>query len=182
MSSPDPRSASRRPYGRLLAATAAVLLLAGCGAEIRPLYGSARGGATVEAIRHVDIGPGSDRIGQQIRNELVFAFYGGAGDISAPATHRLDITVTSSSNATGIVRNQNLPSAYVEQVTATYVLTEISGGHTVASGSSFANAAYDYSQQRFADARARRDAENRAAGVIATDIRDKVAVYFATRK
>ncbi|TBW35808.1 hypothetical protein EYW49_15555 [Siculibacillus lacustris] len=180
MSSPD--RSGRRALARLLPCAALVLGLGACGADIRPLYGSLQGGATVEAIRHVDIGPGPDRIGQQIRNELVFAFYGGAGDVTTPATHRLELTVTSSANAIGVVRNQNLPSAYVEQISATFVLTEISSGHTVATGSAFANASYDYSQQRFADIRAHRDAENRAAGVIAGDIRNKISLYFANRR
>jgi LPS-assembly lipoprotein len=182
MSSPD-RSPSFRPRIGLAAALAATLLVAGCaGTEIRPLYASGSGGATAESLRRIDIAPGGGRIGQVIRNELVFSFYGGAGEPTAPATHRLDITVTSSSNSVGIVRNQSLPSAYVVQLTASWVLTELAGHHTVASGTSFANAAFDYSQQRFADLRALRDAENRAAGVIATDIRTKVAILFAGRR
>lgn len=182
MSSPD-RSASFRPRLALAAALAATLLVAGCaGTEIRPLYASGSGGVTAEALRRIDIAPGGNRYGQMIRNELVFSFYGGAGEPTRPATHRLDINVTNAANPVGIVRNQSLPSAYVEQFTATWVLTELAGHHTVASGTSFAAAAYDYSQQRFADARALRDAENRAAGVIATDIRTKIATIFAGRR
>lgn len=182
MSSPDRHGSSRLRTG-LWPALAAVLLLSGCsGTEIRPLYGSARGGATAEALRRVDIAPGGGRIGQVIRNEMVFTFYGGAGEAEKPATHRLDFTVTNVNNAVGIIRSQSLPSAYVEQLTATWVLTELAGNHTVASGTSFATAAYDYSQQRFADVRALRDAENRAAGTIAADIRNKVAIWFAEHK
>jgi LPS-assembly lipoprotein len=52
----------------------------------------------------------------------------------------------------------------------------------VTSGTSFANAAYDYSQQGYANVRAKRDAENRVATAVAGDIRNKLAVWFASRR
>lgn len=177
MSSPDRIDRLRR------LAVAAVLALAGAGLAActgapRPLYGPASG--TVEGLRKVDIAAVSGRVGQQVRNELVFHFYGGAGAVEGKPTYRLDLTVTSTDNPVGVERYRNLPAAYVETLTATYALVDVASGATVTSGTSFANAAYDYSQQLYADVRAKRDAENRAAGVVAADIRTKVAVWFAT--
>lgn len=176
MSSPETRP--RRLAVALLLAAVTSAGLAGCtGTGLRPLYGGAAGDETVTALRSVDVvAPG--RIGQQIRNDLVFGFSGGAGEPDRPRW-RLEITTTVIDTAVGIDRYANLATAHIGQVSATWVLTEIATGRTVSTGTSFANAAYDYSQQRFADLRARRDAENRAAGQIARDIRNKVAVWFA---
>lgn len=179
MSSPDrPSHLARLALGLALGLSAAGL--AACSDVPRPLYGKASGAS--EALRSVDIGAVQGRVGQQVRNELVFGFYGGEGDVRGKPVYRLELTVTSIDNAVGVERYRNLPSAYVEQVTATYALVDIASGATVTSGTSFANAAYDYSEQRFADVRAKRDAENRVATVVAGDIRAKLAAFFASRR
>lgn len=174
MSSPE--TAARR--GVLALSILGALALAGCtGTGIRPLYGGSAGAETSAALRQVQVvSPG--RIGQVIRNDLVFGFSGGAGEPDRPRW-RLDVTTTSVDTSVGLDRYTNLATAHIGQLSADWVLTEIATGRTVATGTSFANAAYDYSQQRFADLRAKRDAENRAAGAIALDIRTKVAVWFA---
>lgn len=188
MSSPDRTADTRRrpSLGLALVVALAAAGLTGCGADIHPLYGSLGNGGsgpeTTEALRHVDVGVIGGRVGQQIRNDLVFGFYGGEGDVAKPARYRLDITVTESANAVGIERYHNLPSAYLLQMSAAWVVSENATGHTLASGTAYAQAAYDISQQRYAAVRAQRDAENRAASVIASDIRTKVAVHFATHR
>ena len=179
MSSPDRFARPRR----LLSGLAVALALAGLGACTegpRPLYGKATGSAS--ALQTVDIAAAQGRVGQQVRNELAFGFYGGAGEVEGKPVYRLELTVTSIDNAVGVERFRNLPSAYVEQITATYALIDIASGATVTSGTSFANAAYDYSDQRFANVRAKRDAENRVATAVAADIRNKLAVYFASHR
>lgn len=176
MSSPDRVAPLRRlALGVVLGLAAAGL--AACTDMPRPLYGKATG--TVAPLRSIDVAAVPGRVGQQVRNELVFRLYGGAGDVEGKPVHRLELTVTSIDNAVGVERYRNLPAAYVERITATYALVDIASGATVTSGTSFAQAAYDYSPQRYADVRAKRDAENRVATVVAEDIRTKLAVYFA---
>ena len=179
MSSPDRFARLRRlSAGAVLAL--AFTGLAGCSEMPRPLYGKATG--TVPALRSIDVAAVTGRVGQQVRNELVFRLYGGEGDVEGKPVHRLELTVTSIDNAVGVERYRNLPAAYVERITATYALIDIASGTTIDSGTSFAQAAYDYSPQRFANVRAKRDAENRVATVVADDIRTKLAVFFASRK
>lgn len=174
MSSPD-RGFSRRS---LVAVALASALLAGCTTGgIRPLYGGGYGGETATPLASIDV-VSTGRVGQQIRNELVFGFNGGAGEPDKPRW-RLDVQSASVDTAVGVDRYTNLATAQLDQISATWVLTEIGTGRTVTSGTAFANAAYDYSQQRFANLRAKRDADNRAAAAIARDIRTKVAVWFA---
>jgi LPS-assembly lipoprotein len=66
-------------------------------------------------------------------------------------------------------------------INATYVLTEIASGKAVVNGQTFARVSYDIpgQEQRFARLRGLRDAETRAAKVIADNIRSRVASYFA---
>jgi LPS-assembly lipoprotein len=173
MSSPDRGLRPLAVAGLLVAG----LALSGCTTTgIRPLYGSS-GSGTVVALKDVDVTT-SGRIGQQIRNDVVFGFSGGAGEPVKPRW-RLEIATTDVDTAVGIDRYANLATGRLDQISANWVLTEVGTNRTLVTGTSFANAAYDYSQQRFADVRAKRDAENRAAQAIALDIRTKIAVWFS---
>lgn len=175
MSSPD-RDPTRRAALALLAAG---LALAGC-SDVRPLYGSLDGNSPVAArMASVDVQLADSRVSQRIRNELLFAFYGG-GEPAQPA-YRLNLRINEASVPVGVERLTDVPSAYLLQLSASYQLVEIATGKTVMTGSSFSNASYDFSQQRFANVRAQRDAENRVANAIAADIRTKIAAHFATR-
>ena len=63
---------------------------------------------------------------------------------------------------------------------ATYVLSDRATDKTLTTGRSFASASYDFSTQRFANLRAKRDAEERVAKTVADDIQSRIAAYFAT--
>ena len=65
-------------------------------------------------------------------------------------------------------------------LTATYTLTEVATGRIVVTGQTFSRVSYDIpgQQQRFARLRGLRDAESRAAKVIADNIRNRLASYF----
>ena len=65
-------------------------------------------------------------------------------------------------------------------INATYTLTDLATGKTVVTGQTFSRVSYNIpgQQQRFAGARGRRDAENRAAKVIADNIKSRLASYF----
>jgi LPS-assembly lipoprotein len=81
-----------RPLLAALAVTAA-LGLAGCG--IQPLYGTTAGGSRLGAVMAgVDVTPIPGRVGQRVRNELIFENTGGGG--AAPTTYKLDIVIKES--------------------------------------------------------------------------------------
>ena len=65
-------------------------------------------------------------------------------------------------------------------ITATYSLVELKTGKPVLSDQTFSRVSFDSpgGQQRFARVRALRDAENRAAQVLADSIRNRLASYF----
>ena len=73
------------------------------------------------------------------------------------------------------------PDVQVFGINVNYILTEIATGKPVVTGTTFARVSYDNpgQQQRFANARGQRDAENRAAKVISEAIKSRLASYFA---
>jgi LPS-assembly lipoprotein len=72
------------------------------------------------------------------------------------------------------------PTAQIDSVVAYYQLVEIATGKTVVSDSTTAHVDYDIpgQQQRFAKARAGRNAEDLATQVVAERIRNRLASYF----
>ena len=69
------------------------------------------------------------------------------------------------------------------RLNASYVLTEIATGKAVVSGTTFSRVSYDIpgQQQRFAGDRGLRDAENRAAKVIAEKGPSAACIVFRRR-
>ena len=65
-------------------------------------------------------------------------------------------------------------------INATYELFDVASGKVLITGQTFSRVSYNVpgQQQRFAGARGLRDAENRAAKVIADNIRSRLASYF----
>ena len=178
MSSPDRRPSRRR----FLASAGGIGLLAGLLAactSVRPLYAPDATGTGMRAdLARVKVITPSTRAGMKVRNELIFGLNGGV-DPDRPA-YRLVVRVVDGTVPIGTEQYQKLPAATMVQLNAGFQLIEAATGHVAFQGTSFANASYDYSSQRFANARARLDATDRAAGVIATDIRAKLTAWFAT--
>ena len=170
MSSSDGfRRAGRRP----LLAAAAMLLLSGC---IHPLYGP--NGVNAQ-LAQIEVAPILDRAGHYVAEELKFETDGSG--TRPPPRYRLNITLQENTLGT-IVNLQTLTSdAATLTLTANYSLVEIDGAE-VTKGVATASASYDRSQQRFANVRAARDAEIRAAGVIADQIRTRLGIALLNRK
>jgi LPS-assembly lipoprotein len=182
-------SAHLRHDGRRLVRAAAALALAALsGGCFQPLYGerSPTGGPVLrEQLSAVDIlqieaAKGSDeaRLAVEIRNALLFDLTGGGGQASP--THRLKIAMNSTRASIIVDINTSRPDIENYGINATYSLTEIASGKVVVTGQTFARVSYDIpgQQQRFARARGLRDAESRAAKVIADNIRSRLASYF----
>src|SRR5829696_1795279 len=63
----------------------------------------------------------------------------------------------------------------------TYTLTNFTGTETIAKGTANASASYERSAQRFGDVRAARDAEIRAAKLLADQIKTRVALALVSK-
>ncbi len=171
---------------RLAPVLALGTLLAGC---FEPLYGekSLAGGpglsqrlsaVSVERIQAPSGSPAA-RIAVELQNGLIFDLTGGAAQPSK--THQLRVHITTQNQQ--VIVDITTARADVQQfgINATYSLTETATGKQVVTGNATARVSYDNpgQQQRFANARGQRDAENRAAKVLADSIRSRLASYFA---
>jgi LPS-assembly lipoprotein len=160
-------------------------LAAGC---FQPLYGEhSLGNSTpiAPALAGVDVsqipapsGSSEARVAVEARNQLLFDLTGGAAP--PPPTHRLAIRMTSSRLSVDVNIATGLQDVEEYGLNVTYTMAEIKTGKQVVAGSTFARVSYDIpgQVQRFARARALRDAENRASKLIADNIRARLASYF----
>jgi LPS-assembly lipoprotein len=166
--------------GRLKAAAAVAVLaglvtLGGCGWQ--PLYGPTASGAQLEDVmRTVEISTIPGRVGQRVRNELIFKTTGG-GEADIPK-YRLDIAIRESVLNT-LVEATGDPTGQIYQIYTQFKLVRLTDNQVVLQGNNNARAAYDKADSVFADIRAKRDAEDRAARTIAEAIRTRVAAYFS---
>jgi len=156
---------------------AAAALVSGCGWQ--PLYGPTASGAQLtDVMRTVDISLVPGRVGQRIRNELIFQTTGG-GEAAEKSKYRLDIAVRESILNTAVEQTGD-PSGQVYQLYTQYKLVRIEDGKVVMEGHSNARAAFDKADSVFADVRAKRDAEDRSARTISEAIRLRLAAYFSS--
>jgi LPS-assembly lipoprotein len=176
--------ARTRIAARLMAVVAMAALTAGC---FQPMYAEHTDGTPDlrDKLLGVEVPPvdkpnGSReaRIGVEIRNALAFKLYGNATGM--PPTHRLVLRFTTSKSSLIIDQNTGLPTSENYGIDAQYNLIEIASNKSVMTGSTFARVSYDMpgSYQRFARSRAFRDAEDRAAQVIAENIQTRLASFF----
>ncbi len=162
-------------FASVLAGLAA-LALAGCG--FQPLYGgTTAGGARLsEVMAGVEITPIPGRVGQKLRNELIFANTGGGN--AAQTRFRLDIAVKESITDQ-LVQITGDATSQVYQLDAAFKLVDVSRNTVIFQGKAISRAPYDRFQEVFANVRARYDAENRAARTVSESIKTQVAAYLS---
>jgi LPS-assembly lipoprotein len=155
---------------------AASLGLAGCG--FQPLYGgSTVGGARLpELMKTVDVTPVPGRVGQKLRNELIFENTGGG--YAAPTRFRLDIIVKESVTDQ-LVQITGDATSQVYELQASFKLVNVANGKVMLQGNAMSRAPYNRYQEIFANVRARYDAENRAARTVAESIKTQLAAYLS---
>src|ERR1700704_4128392 len=173
-----------RIAARLLAVAALAALTAGC---FQPMYAEHTDGTPGlrEKLTGVELPPVDKpnasheaRVGVEIRNALAFKLYGNATGM-AP-THRLVLRFNTSRSSLLIDPTTALHSSENYGIDAQYNLIEIASNKSVMTGTTFSRVSYDIpgQLQRFARARAFRDAEDRAAQEIAENIQTRLASYF----
>ena len=169
---------------RLLAVAALAALTAGC---FQPMYAEHADGSPGlrEKLMGVEVPPVDKnnasreaRIQVEVRNALAFKLYGNATGM--PPTHRLVLRFTTSRSSLMVDANTALPTSENYGIDAQYNLIELATNKSVMTGTTFSRVSYDIpgSIQRFAHARAFRDAEDRAANEIAENIQTRLASFF----
>ncbi|MFG1427306.1 hypothetical protein [Roseixanthobacter glucoisosaccharinicivorans] len=175
MLSPD-RAALLARLGLVCALSGA---LAGC---FQPMYAAnstVAGPALQERLQDIEIVKINGRIGNDLRNDLIYNLTGGAGN-PANAPYKMFITVRSSSSFAIVDTQSGLPEAKTFRVEGEWKLVR-AGEETkppIASGKAAAAVSTDVSEQRFANYSAARDAESRASQVVADQIKVQLAAFF----
>jgi len=173
----------------VLVRVAGVLALAGLTAGcFQPLYGtqSVRGNAAIaDKLDSVEVAPIDSpngtrlaRVGVNVRNELIYGLTGGGAQ--GATNYRLAVRLSSSNLQVIVDINTARPDIQNYGIDATYTLIDVTTNKTVITGQTFSRVSYNIpgQQQRFAGDRGLRDAEDRAAEVIAGNIRSRLASYF----
>jgi LPS-assembly lipoprotein len=174
-----------RIAARLFAVVALAGLTAGC---FQPMYAEHADGTPGlrEKLMGVEVPPVDKpnashdaRIQVEIRNALAFKLYGDATGM--PPTHKLVLKFNSTRSSLMVDTNTGLPSSENVGIDAQFNLIDLATNKSVMTGSTFSRVSYDIpgSYQRFARARAYRDAEDRAAQEIAENIQTRLASYFS---
>ncbi|MGH6683056.1 MAG: LPS assembly lipoprotein LptE [Pseudolabrys sp.] len=168
---------------RICGALALAGLTGGC---FQPLYDTQGAGPGVAdklssvEVAQVDAPNGTrlSRVGFEVRDKLIFELTGGTG--AAPTNYKLVVRLTSQQTQVIVDINTARPDIQNYGIDASYTLTDITTGKKIVTGQTFSRVSYDIpgQQQRFAGDRGLRDAENRAAKVIAENIRSRLASYF----
>lgn len=164
------------------------LMLSACsdGTGFRPMNASAGFGGTgaLEKLAAVDVAPIPGRVGQRIRNELVFQSTGGG--LPAEPQFRLEIAIRESVTST-LVNADGNAAGQIYNLDAAYRLVRISDKSVVAEGTSYGRAGFERgvpsevntSRSVFANVRAREDAENRAAKTVAEELKTRLLAHLS---
>jgi len=162
---------------RVLVAVAGLLLLQGGG--FQPLYAdtSAMGGGPAAGLSTIYVEPIRDRIGYELRNDLLDRL--DATNSVANARYRLRLEFTELEEPVVFQPNTAI-TRYNYTLTAHYDLVAKDDPQPVKSGDVTSFAAYNVaaSPYLYSTVAAQRDAKNRAANDIAERIRLELAVYL----
>ena len=167
---------------RLLAVVALAGSVSAC---LRPLYGpTATGEPLKDVLAAIDVQrvatkPNREHIGHYLRSELVFDL-DGSGE-PPPKRYKLSLVVRDGLAAPIVdsVTGRAVSAILITDVD--YTLTNFDGTQTITKGTASASASYERTAQRFADVRAARDAEIRAARLLADQIKVRLAAALVSR-
>ena len=158
---------------RTLAPLFVVLLLGACG--FRSLYGTDATGDAPGELATIKVKPIPDRIGQQLRNNLLDLL----NPRGHPANPRYFLTVhlDQSTHRLAIEKDAFATRANL-RLRANFSLHDLDSRKIVLSGKSLMVSSYNILDSEFATLMAEKDAKARAAREIAHDIRTRLAAFF----
>jgi LPS-assembly lipoprotein len=167
----------RRALRALLAIAMVCPALAACEGGFQPMYGSLGPGPSLEEkLAQVEFGTIPGRVGQRIRNELVFQ--GTGGGLPAPPAYRLQVTIREAVVST-LVRQDGESQSQLYNLDAKFQLIRLADKKVVLEGTSHGRAGFERFSAIFSNVRAREDAENRAARTVAQDLKSRLGAYLS---
>lgn len=163
---------NRRSLRSAIAACAATLAMGLTGCGFQPLYGRP---ATLAALSRVQVvlpqGRSAFLLNEQLRDELVL-------DRDAPPLYRVDVKLEQVRTLIG-VRVNNVATRYNLTLNAPYTVTSVATGNIIFGGFATATAGYDSADPPYAGVAASQSAEERAAQLLAVQLRLELARHLA---
>jgi len=142
----------------------------------RPMYGAATLADTEAKLASVSVGPIPGRVGQKIRNELIFHSTGGGSPL--PPKYHVDIAIRQQIVST-LVRKDGESQSQVYNLEAKFQLIRIADNAVLLEGTSYGRASFERYDSIYSNVKAREDAENRAARAVAQDIKTRLAAFLS---
>ena len=148
-------------------------LLSACG--FQPLYGGGAPSGVRADLAAVEVGWIEDRIGQQMRNELLRRFHPDGGPRNPSYRLQVDLTVDKRELA---VQKTEIPTRTNLRITARYILLKNMDGKTLIQGSARITTSYDILTSDFATLAAEADARRRGVRELADEITNRLAAFL----
>ncbi len=176
-----PASSGRRGFLRAaigLALAAPALTACGSGG-FHPMYASSSfGGNDLNAkMAAVEVDKAPGRVGQRIRNEIMYQNTGG-GEAAAPL-YKLELATRENLTST-LVRSDGDAASQIYSLDVAFRLTDVKSKKLLLEGVSYGRAGFERFTSIFSNVRAREEAENRAAKAVANDIKTRLSAYLAS--
>lgn len=149
------------------------LMVTGC--QVHPLYSEQ--GISAASSQTIGFAPATNRIEQTIRNRLIFLLSGGAGENPSP---RYIVKLSVGGSATTYLLSTASAETYPGRLVmeGSYTVTDAATQEVIHQGRQSLVALRDFTRQQFANIRATRDAENRAANEMAERIRAEIVTHL----
>lgn len=146
----------------------------------QPLYaptalGDGNGSSQLANIAVADI---PDRLGHFLHAELQFQL--GGGSIPATPLYQLEVRTRQTTQVAIVDRDTDRADSASQTVYADYIMRD-RNGKIVTNGTVTAIASYDRSSQQFANLRASRNAEERAAKLLAEQIKIRISAALVQK-
>jgi LPS-assembly lipoprotein len=164
-----------RGLALLVASTPALSACGGSG--FQPLYANGPSGAA-ERLAQVDIAPIPGRVGQRVRNELIFQHTGNGGEAPRPV-YKLEIVLRETTHTT-LVQTDGTSRGQIYLLEANFRLVDFKNPRQILfEGVAYGRGAYERFDSIYSNVRAAEDAQNRVARTVAEDLRNRVATYLS---
>jgi len=135
------------------------------------------GGPNVnEKLAQLEIAPIPGRVGQRLRNELIYQSTGGG--LAQEPVYRLEVVIRESLTPT-LVQQDGNSSGSVYNLNTTFRLVRLSDKSVALQGQSTGRVAFQRFDSVFANVRAREDAEDRAAKTVGDELKGRLAAYLS---
>ena len=147
--------------------------------QVQPLY--ATNTLTAQNLASVGIEPVDTRVAQVLRNRLIFLYSGGQGEPSRPV---YTMNLNFNGRASAALREELSEGITAQHYSATarFKLVDNETKKVIGSGTRTVTTFYDQTTQEFANLRALRDTENRAAQQLAEIIRADTASILSRNR